>query len=140
MCVCVCVFLLAFLLFDCLSAQTCADECYLIGKKKKELNGGRQHGLVNKATDLRGSGDLDTIPGYSLQCDFRQISEQAFPPYSVVYLYCRPFRVTIIPCCMFIQPQVQRGSVLCWNILQIITETNLRDRHVKENVSLPFHI
>lgn len=93
-----------------------------IKKKRRELNGGRQHGLVNKVTDLGESGDLDTIPSSSLQCDFRQVSEQVFPHHSAVYLYCKLFRASTILCCMFLQPQLQRNSVL-----QIVIKVSCHD-------------
>lgn len=109
-----------------------------IKKRRRELNEGRQHGLVNKVTDLGESGDLDTIPNSSLQCDFKQVSEQAFPYHSVVYLYCKLFRASTVLCCMFLQPQLQRISVLRWNILQIVIEVSLCDPLVYENVNLPF--
>jgi len=131
-----------FLLAECLSAYRNLCWWILLGrikKRKRELNGERQPGLVNKAADLRGSGDLDTIPSSSLQCELRWVSEPNSPPYAVACLYCRAFRVTTIPYGMFIQPKVQRGSVHCWNIIQIIIETNLRDPHVKDNVSLSLH-
>lgn len=109
-----------------------------IKKKRREWNGGRQHSLVNKVTDLGASGDLDTIPSSSLQCDFRQVSEQAFPHNFIVYLYCKLFRASTILCCMFLQPQLQRNSALHWNIPQTVIAASLHDALVRENINLPF--
>lgn len=109
-----------------------------IKRKRREFNGGRQCSLVKKVTDLGESGDLDTIPSSSLQCDFRQVSEQAFPHQSAIYLYCKLFRASTVFCCMFLQPQLQRNSILHWDILQIVIEVSLHGPLVSENVNLPF--